>query len=155
MFKLELNLESDDIRMGLKLDKMSSPFNWLGKYVNLLTEIWGLTFSNSTECFYNQCVQYLRHWDTEILFPTVQCWESSYRADTSPRTLREYSPFLSNQSTNKYNPAWWLQKGKVKLQMKYHKYLFCSLAWSGKMCLLRVCVPLRQGISFCSPLKIP
>lgn len=66
MFKLELNLESDDMWVCLKLDKMSSPFLHSNAWEKMSTCLhrygdW-LPFSNGTEYFYMQCVQYLGYW---------------------------------------------------------------------------------------------
>lgn len=46
MFKIELNLESDDTRTGFKLDKINSSFSCLGKDINLFREMWGLNYKN-------------------------------------------------------------------------------------------------------------
>lgn len=82
MFKIELDLESDDIWTGLKLDKINSSFSRLGKDIDLFREVWGLIydFKQNRMCLPEFCAVFgiLSHC-RRILYPTTQ-WGPVLRA---------------------------------------------------------------------------
>lgn len=82
MFKIELDLESDDIWTDFKLDKINSLFSRLGKDIDLFREVWGLIydFKQNRMCLQEFCAVFgiLTHC-RRILYPTTQ-WGPVLRA---------------------------------------------------------------------------